>query len=108
MAGPDTVLEPEILSNTRLCPRWHVVLLDDDDHSYEYVIIMLCQLFGHSAETAYLMAEEVDTEGRVIVDTTTKERAELKQQQIHGYGPDPFMKHCQGSMTAIIEPADDE
>ena len=34
------------------------------------------------------MACEVDTTGRVIVDTTTKERAELKRDQIHAYGPD--------------------
>ncbi len=86
-------------------PRYHVVLLDDDDHTYDYVIEMLMKLFGHSRERAFLMACEVDGSGRVIVDTTTKERAELKRDQIHAYGPDWRIPRCQGSMSAIVEPA---
>ena len=45
-------------------PFYNVVLLDDDDHTYEYVIRMLGSLFGHPPEKAYLMAKEVDTSGR--------------------------------------------
>lgn len=87
-------------------PLWHVVLHDDDDHTYAYVIEMLGQLFGHGVETAYRMACEVDLTGRVIVDTTHLERAELKQQQIHAYGPDWRLERSAGSMTATLEPAD--
>lgn len=90
----------------RTAPLWHVVLLDDDDHTYEYVIQMLGDLFGHARETAYRMACEVDTTGRVIVDTTVLERAEFKQQQIHGYGRDWRLERCAGSMTAVLEPAE--
>ena len=92
-------------SRPRQQPPYHVVLLDDDDHTYEYVIRMLSSLFGHSHEKAYQMAKEVDTQGRVIVDTTTRERAELKQEQIHAFGRDQRIRRCQGSMTAVIEPA---
>ncbi|MCI0696252.1 ATP-dependent Clp protease adaptor ClpS [candidate division KSB1 bacterium] len=86
-------------------PRYHVVLLDDDDHTYDYVIEMLMKLFGHSRERAFLMACEVDGAGRVIVDTTTKERAELKRDQIHAYGSDWRIPRCKGAMSAIVEPA---
>ncbi len=86
-------------------PPYHVVLINDDDHTFEYVIEMLGRLFGHSKEKAFLMAFEVHTAGRVIVDTTTKERAELKRDQIHGYGADRRLDHCKGAMTAVIEPA---
>src|ERR1700726_3231587 len=86
-------------------PPYHVVLLNDDDHSYGYMIRMLGQLFGHPPEKGFLMAKEVDTSGRVIVDTTTKERAELKRDQIHAFGPDPLIPRCKGSMSASIEPA---
>jgi ATP-dependent Clp protease adaptor protein ClpS len=83
-----------------------VVLLDDDEHTYEYVIGMLMQLFGYTREKAYQMAREVDTTGRVIVLTTSKEHAELKRDQIHAFGPDPFSsKPCAGSMSAVVEPA---
>ena len=86
-------------------PPYNVVLLNDDDHSFEYVIHMLQVLFGHPPERGFQMANEVHTSGRVIVDTTTKERAELKQEQIHAFGPDPLIPRCQGSMSATIEPA---
>src|SRR5271165_3058597 len=90
---------------TKRQPPYNVVLLNDDDHSYDYVIAMLQQLFGHPKEKGYLMAKEVDTQGRVIVLTTTKEHAELKQEQIHAFGPDPLIPRCKGSMSAVIEPA---
>ncbi len=86
-------------------PPYDVILLDDDDHSYEYVIHMLKVLFGHPPEKGYRMAVEVDTAGRVIVTTTHLEHAELKRDQIHAFGPDPLIPRCKGSMSAIIEPA---
>lgn len=87
-------------------PRYHVILLDDDDHTYAYVIEMLMKLFGHSQAKAFRMARDVDRHGRVIVDTTTKERADLKRDQIHAYGPDWRIFYCQGSMSALVEPAE--
>ena len=90
----------------KLIPRYHVILLDDDEHTYDYVIEMLMDLFKHSMETAFRMACEVDTRKRVIVDTTHKERAELKKQQIESYGADWRMPGCKGSMSAVIDKAD--
>jgi ATP-dependent Clp protease adaptor protein ClpS len=87
-------------------PPYHVILLNDDDHTYDYVIRMLGELFGHPPERAFLMAKEVDTSGRVVVDTTTKERAELKRDQIHAFGPDSLLPRCKGSMSAVIEAAE--
>lgn len=87
-------------------PPYHVILLNDDDHSYDYVIRMLKQLFGHTEERGFQMAKEVDSSGRVIVDTTSLERAELKRDQIHAFGPDPLIQRCKGSMSATIEPAE--
>ncbi|GMV98621.1 MAG: ATP-dependent Clp protease adaptor ClpS [Phycisphaerae bacterium] len=88
-------------------PPYNVILLDDDDHTYEYVIEMLGKLFGYDENKAFLMAQEVDLTGRVIVETTTLERAELKRDQIHAYGADPRSQRSKGSMSAIIEPAED-
>ncbi len=36
--------------------------------------------------------------------STTKERAEFKRDQIHAFGKDDLIARCQGSMSAIIEP----
>jgi ATP-dependent Clp protease adaptor protein ClpS len=87
-------------------PPYHVILLDDDDHSYQYVIEMLGKIFAHTPETGYEMAKKVDSAGRVIVYTTHKEKAELKQDQIHAYGKDVRMARSAGSMSAVIEPAE--
>ena len=109
MSGPivlPEVAQPELEETVQRQPPYNVVLLDDDDHTFEYVIRMLKELFGYPEEKGFQMAEEVHTQGRVIVLTTTKEHAEFKQDQIHAYGPDPYSsRHCMGSMTAIIEPA---
>ena len=90
----------------KILPPYHVVLLNDNDHSFDYVINMLQQLFGHPPELGNLMAWEVHLTGRVIVDTTSKERAELKRDQIHAFGPDPSIPRCKGSMSSVIEPAE--
>jgi ATP-dependent Clp protease adaptor protein ClpS len=86
-------------------PPFNVVLLDDDDHTYDYVVEMLRSIFSHTEQKAFKMAEEVDNTGRVIVFTTHRELAELKRDQIHAFGADSRIASCQGSMTSVIEPA---
>jgi ATP-dependent Clp protease adaptor protein ClpS len=104
--GPGTGVEEEVDVRARLLPPYHVVLLDDDDHTFEYVIHMLQSLFGYPPEKGRQHADEVNNAGRSIVCTTSKERAEFKRDQIHAFGPDPRLPRCKGSMTSIIEPAE--
>jgi len=85
-------------------PRYHVILWDDDDHSYEYVIRMMAELFSHPYEKGFQIATQVDSSGRAICLTTTREHAELKRDQIHAYGKDSLIRRCSGSMSATIEP----
>ena len=108
MPGPTTLPEAEVETQqrTKRQPPYHVVLLNDDDHSYEYVIEMLKALFGHPVERGYQLAKVVDTKGRAVVLTTSLEHAELKRDQIHAYGPDPRIPRCKGAMTAELEPAE--
>ncbi|QDU22420.1 ATP-dependent Clp protease adaptor ClpS [Urbifossiella limnaea] len=107
-SGPAVLpeLDEQTETRTRHQPPYHVILLDDDDHTFEYVAIMLLDLFAHPLETGFKLAEEVHKTGRAIVCTTSLERAELKQEQIHAYGPDPRSQHSSGSMTAVLEPAE--
>ncbi len=100
-----TQVEPDLQEETKLQPPYHVILLDDQDHTYDYVIEMLQKVFGRSLEKAFLMAQTVDMEGRVIVYTGSFEQAEFKQQQVHGFGKDWRIPACAGSMTAILESA---
>ena len=99
-------VETETDTRTRHQPPYHVILLNDDDHSYAYVIMMLKELFAHPVEKGFKLAKEVDEKGRAIVFTSSLEHAELKQEQIHAYGPDATIERCAGSMSAVLEPAE--
>lgn len=103
-ALPETDVEQE--RETLRQPPYNVILLNDDDHTYEYVIEMLRALFGYPIEKGFELAKIVDTQGRAIVCTTSMERAELKRDQIHAYGPDPRIPRCKGAMSAEIEAAE--
>lgn len=85
---------------------WNVVLLDDQDHTYDYVIDLLGRCFGHDRTRAFELAREVDTEGRAVVATTHRELAELRVQQVMGFGADPLLSSSRGPMAAILEPAE--
>jgi ATP-dependent Clp protease adaptor protein ClpS len=85
---------------------WNVVLLDDQDHTYDYVIRMMQNLFGHAKDRADQIAYTVDRQGRAVCTTTHKEHAELKREQILSFGRDPLVAQSKGPMSAVIEPAE--
>ena len=101
---PDVVIEDE----THVVPEplWRLVLLDDNDHSYDYVIAMLGAIFGYSLEKAFVLTRIVDTQGRVTLMTAERDACIAKQSQIHSYGADPRISGSKGSMSAIVEPID--
>jgi ATP-dependent Clp protease adaptor protein ClpS len=98
---------PEVEDETfeKLQPLYHVILLNDEDHTYDYVVEMLEKIFGMSETTAFSHAVEVDTKGTTILLTCELEKAELKRDQVHAYGPDWRLARSLGSMAAIVEPA---
>jgi ATP-dependent Clp protease adaptor protein ClpS len=81
-----------------------VILWNDDDHGFEYVIHLMQSLFGHTRTMGRKIANEVHHSGRAVCLTTTREHAELKRDQIHAFGRDRSVDTCQGSMWATIEP----
>lgn len=103
-----TVALPEVADDVRdrLEPLYHVVLLDDDDHTYDYVVEMLVKIFRITETRGFRHAVEVDTEGRTTVFTGALGEAEAKRGQIHNYGADWRMPRSKGSMSAILEPAE--
>ena len=108
MAARSAAVLPEVrrrnlqISFSRL---YHVILLNDDDHTYDYVIEMLEKIFGFSESKALSHAVEVDTKGTTILLTCELEKAEHKRDLIHSYGPDWRLPRSLGSMAAIVEPA---
>jgi ATP-dependent Clp protease adaptor protein ClpS len=104
---PQPVISPETVTVERNqpVPLYRVVLLDDNDHTYDYVIEMLQAIFVFSLDQAYRHAEEVDRSGRTVLITCELAQAEFARDQIQSYGRDPRLPRSRGSMSAIVEPA---
>jgi ATP-dependent Clp protease adaptor protein ClpS len=105
MAKSTVSPETKVTNQEELVPLYRVVLLDDDDHTYDYVIEMLQKIFIFSMDQAYRHAEEVDTAGRTVLITCELPEAEFARDQIHAYGPDWRLPRSKGSMSAVVEPS---
>src|SRR5262249_52628108 len=105
MAG--TTLDTDVENTTKdeLSKLYHVIILNDEEHTFDYVIEMLQSIFKMSYATAMRHTMEADSTGSSIVLTTSLEEAETKRDQIHAYGPDWRMPNSRGSVCALVEPA---
>ncbi len=103
--NPGTRVLEDTDTDAALEPPYHLILLDDQSHTYNYVIRMLNDLFGYGVEKSFAIACVVDANGQAIIMTAGKSQVSNKQSQVHAYGADPFMENSLGSMSAIIEPA---
>lgn len=89
----------------KILPPYHVILLNDDDHTAIYVINLCRSIFGYPMEKGVEIAIKVHVNKKCIVWTGQKEVAELRRDQIHAFGKDVLVANCKGSMSAVIEPA---
>jgi ATP-dependent Clp protease adaptor protein ClpS len=104
MSNPAVSPGADVAGQDQLVPLYRVVLLDDNDHTYDYVIEMLQHIFIFTLDQAYLHAEEVDRCGRTVLITCELPEAEFAKSQIHAYGRDWRLGRSQGSMSAVVEP----
>jgi ATP-dependent Clp protease adaptor protein ClpS len=105
MPNPTVAPETLVVERNQAVPLYRVVLLDDNDHTYDYVIEMLQQIFIFTLDQAYRHAEEVDRCGRTVLLTCELREAEFGRDQIQAYGRDWRLERSQGSMSALVEPA---
>lgn len=92
-------------TETRRQPPYNVIILNDEEHTFGYVIELLMKLFGHPLARSEALTLQIHHTGRAIVYTTHKEKAELKRDQVLAYGPDPQMSISRGPLGCYIEPA---
>jgi ATP-dependent Clp protease adaptor protein ClpS len=92
-------------TETRRLPPYHVVILNDEEHTFDYVIDLLGKVFAHGRATAEELTWRIHNSGRAVVYTTHKEKAELKREQVLAWGPDPRMSVSKGPLGCYIEPA---
>lgn len=86
-------------------PPYAVVLFNDDEHTFQYVVETLMKVFGYPQEQCYTLTLSVHQQGRGIVWTGTRELAELKRDQIRSAGPDFYAaKKVELPLHATVEP----
>ena len=105
MAGTTLDTDIERSSKDDLEKLYHVIILNDDEHTFDYVIEMLQSVFAVPYATALEHTMEADSTGSSIVLTTNLEEAERKRDQVHAYGPDWRMPNSRGSVASLVEPA---
>ena len=71
-------------------PPYAVLVHNDDDHTFPYVIEVLQRVCSHPLHKAEQLTEQIHRLGRAVVWTGAMEVAELKRDQIRGFGPDLF------------------
>jgi len=105
MAAPATTL-PKGQHKSKRLPPFHVILLNDDDHSMEFVVNVLREVFAFPVEKAFQYMLEAHEKGRAVVWTGSKEVAELKVEQIQTFHEIRANDNKKlGPLDCVIEPA---
>ena len=78
-------IEPETETTDELDLPWQVVVHNDPVNLMSYVTMVFQKVFGFTRERAEKHMLEVHREGRSVVWSGVRERAELYVQQLHGY-----------------------
>jgi ATP-dependent Clp protease adaptor protein ClpS len=102
-----TIAAPELgqESSSKTEGLYHVIILNDDDHTIDYVVEMLQAVLGLALHEAMARTLEADSTGSSIVRTCALSEAERKRDLIHAYGPDWRLPRSRGSIAALVEPA---
>jgi len=64
---------------------WNVVVLDDPVNLMHYVTMVFKRVFGYSAAKAETLMMEVHSQGRSVVWSGPREKAEFYVQQLHSW-----------------------
>ncbi len=102
---PETDTQTDEETKTKRQPPYNVVIVNDEEHTFEYVIELLTKIFRHPLKMAETLTWRIHKTGRSVVFTTHKELAELKREQVVSYGPDHRLKASKGPLRCYIEPA---
>ncbi len=78
-------VEQETKSEEALDLPWNVVVHNDPVNLMSYVTMVFQKVFGYPKEKAELHMMEVHRNGRSILWSGVRERAELFVQQLHGH-----------------------
>ncbi len=86
-------------------PPYAVIVLNDDEHSFQFVVETFMKVFGYPPEKSFSLTLQIHNEGRGIVWSGAREVAELKRDQIRSAGPDFYAaKKIDFPLGVTVEP----
>lgn len=98
--------KPKPEEAVRRLPPYHVIILNDDHHSFEFVMYVLREVFRFKIEQAFELTKEAHEKGRAVVWTGNKEVAELKAEQVSTFHETRERDGAKlGPVGCVIEPA---
>ena len=80
------VLDPVDETDRRPDLPWKVIVLDDPVNLMSYVTYVFRKLFGYSLEKAHRLMMQVHTEGKAVVASGQREKAEFDVYRLHEHG----------------------
>jgi ATP-dependent Clp protease adaptor protein ClpS len=84
---------PQTGEDVRPDRPWLVIVWNDPINLMSYVTFVFQKLFGYTREKATRLMLRVHHEGRAVVSSGTRERAELDVFRLHQYGLWATMEH---------------
>jgi ATP-dependent Clp protease adaptor protein ClpS len=82
----ETINRPETDEAQEVDRPWLVIVWNDPINLMSYVTFVFQKLFGYSRAKATKLMLQVHNEGRAVVSSGSREKAELDCFRLHGYG----------------------
>src|SRR6186997_3351276 len=80
------VSEPSIEEEFEYDRPWVVIVWNDPINLMSYVTLVLQKLFGYSRAKATQLMLQVHNDGKAVVSSGTREKAELDVARLHAHG----------------------
>lgn len=86
-------------------PLYGVIVFNDDEHSFQFVMETFMKVFGYTIEKSYALVLQIHHGGRGIVWSGPLEVAEFKRDQVRSAGPDCYAQKKVGFPLGVaVEP----
>ena len=82
----ETIDRPDTDDAREVDRPWLVIVWNDPINLMSYVTFVFQKLFGYSREKATRLMLQVHNEGRAVVSSGSREKAELDCHRLHGHG----------------------
>ena len=86
MTAPISTPEVTTEDDVAIEHPWKVIVWDDPINLMSYVTFVFRKVFGYSEEKAHRLMMQVHVDGRAVVSSGNREKAELDVFRLHEHG----------------------